>query len=83
MTQPGIEPRSPGPLANTPLVRPMARLVIYSISDIEHSFFMNIPHYKTLLLGCLDRYKPGVSFPLVKFTVQVRKPVFKRKHKSM
>ena len=26
MTRPGIEPRSPGPLANTLLIRPMARL---------------------------------------------------------
>ena len=25
MTQPGIEPQSPGPLANTLLIRPMAR----------------------------------------------------------
>ena len=25
MTRPGIEPRSPGPLANTLLIRPMAR----------------------------------------------------------
>ena len=28
MTQPGIEPRSPGPLANTLLIRPIARTII-------------------------------------------------------
>ena len=32
MTRPGIEPRSPGPLANTLLIRPMAR-----INDIDFS----------------------------------------------
>ena len=28
MTRPGIEPRSPGPLANTLLIMPMAQLIV-------------------------------------------------------
>ena len=34
MTQPGIEPQSPRPLVNTQLIRPMARLYIYTYIHI-------------------------------------------------
>ena len=32
MTQPGIDPQSPGPLANTLLIRPMAQIALNSLS---------------------------------------------------
>ena len=37
MTQPGIEPRSPGPLANTLLNRPIIIIIIIPFSKNENS----------------------------------------------
>ena len=41
MTRPGIEPRSPGPLANTLLIRPMARKLINLKKYITEHIFLN------------------------------------------
>ena len=35
MTRPGIEPRSPGPLANTLLIRPMARFTLLYPNNVD------------------------------------------------
>ena len=48
MTRPGIEPRSPGPLANTLLIRPMARL------ELKVSNFLSSRHLV---------WKPDTPFP--------------------
>ena len=42
MIQPGIEPQSPGPLANTLLIRPMARhkKKIYIYELLKKTFFL-------------------------------------------
>ena len=37
MTRLGIEPRSPGPLVNTQLIRPMAHFFIIQIKKISES----------------------------------------------
>ena len=37
MTQPGIEPRSPGSLVNTLLIRPMIQLFVYDMVKNEAS----------------------------------------------
>ena len=39
MTRPGIEPRSPGPLANTLTAGPMSRLNIQNIEEQNISSF--------------------------------------------
>ena len=42
MTRPGIEPRSPGPLANTQPTWPMSQLKIFSWNGIKYGLFFNI-----------------------------------------
>ena len=55
MTRRGIEPRFPGPLANTLLIRPMARLVSYNrVQNIKKLYKnVNINTQSTQILNLL------------------------------
>ena len=57
MTRPGIEPRSPGPLANTLTARPMSgkykHIHITKYEGMYICIYMHIRKYKCL---CVDMY---------------------------
>ena len=70
MTRPGIEPRSPGPLANTQLIRPMARLLYFNPRFSKNIFLfsrnskiltVNILLYFVILYETFDNMKSGLK----------------------
>ena len=69
MTQPGIEPWSPRPLANTLLIRPMARLLITKVILILVSTLSCLSFYKALQtesspvpVPCVNPQAPPIMF---------------------
>ena len=61
MTRPGIEPRSPGPLANTLTAGPMSRFIPKTLKMELDTTLLNTQHYKVRFKGKVEQSREWSS----------------------